>query len=379
MSDDAPTATPWWERHVRAPLAPLDGDTICDVAVVGLGGSGLACVTELRARGARVVGLDAGVVAGGAAGRNGGFLLGGLADFHHDAVAAHGRERATRVYRRTLAEIDRIAVETPDAVRRVGSLRVAASDDEREDCARQLAAMRADDLPVEAYDGAEGRGLRFPRDAAFDPVARCLALAERAVRAGARLHERTLVCGIAGDARGVEVRTDRGRVSCGAVVVAVDGRLDRVLPELAGTVRTARLQMLATAPVRERVAPCPVYSRWGYDYWQQMPGGELLVGGGRDLGGDGEWTEDASPDALVQAALDRLLRETIGVRAPVTHRWAASVGYTCDALPIASEVRPGVLGIGGYAGTGNVVGALLGRAAAAEATGDRGALAAALA
>jgi hypothetical protein len=39
-------------------------------------------------------------VAGGAAGRNGGFLLAGLAAFHHDAVAAHGRARARALYAR---------------------------------------------------------------------------------------------------------------------------------------------------------------------------------------------------------------------------------------------------------------------------------------
>ena len=379
MTGPPPAASPWWDRHPRTPFPPLDGDASCDVAVVGLGGSGLACVGELRARGARVVALDAGVVAGGAAGRNGGFLLGGLAAFHHDAVSALGRARAVRLYRRTLAELERIAAETPAAVRRTGSLRVAASDAEREDCARQLAAMRADDLPVEPYHGPEGVGLLFPADAASDPVARCLALADRGARAGARLHERTRVCDVVAGSGGVEVRTERGTVRAASAVVAVDGRLARLLPELAGAVRTARLQMLATAPVRDHAIPRPVYSRYGYDYWQQLPSGEILVGGARDLGGVAEWTDDATPGDAVQGALDRLLRDIIGVRAPVTHRWAASVGYTADGLPVAAEVRPGVLAVGGYAGTGNVVGAMCGRAAAAAALGDRDALAAALA
>lgn len=379
MSGSPPASSPWWDRHPRTPFAPLDGDVACDVAVVGLGGSGLACIGALLERGARVVGLDAGVVAGGAAGRNGGFLLAGLADFHHDAAARLGRERAARIHRRTLREIDRIATETPDAVRRTGSLRVAASDAERDDCARQLAAMRADDLPVDPYDGPEGQGLRFPHDAAFDPVARCLALADRCAGAGARLHERTTAGDVLATPGAVEVRTDRGTVRAAAAVVAVDGRLARLLPELRATVRTARLQMLATAPTRERTIPCPVYARFGYDYWQQMPGGEILVGGGRDRFAAAEWTEDATPSDDVQRVLDALLRDVIGVGAPVTHRWAASVGYTADGLPVAAEVRPGVFAIGGYSGTGNVVGAMCGRAAAAAALGDPGALDAVLA
>jgi gamma-glutamylputrescine oxidase len=33
-------------------------------------------------------------------------------------------------------------------------------------------------------------------------------------------------------------------------------------------------------------------------------------------------------------------------------------------MPVFEEVRPGVIAIGGYSGTGNVVGAIFGRAAA---------------
>ena len=56
----------------------------------------------------------------------------------------------------------------------------------------------------------------------------------------------------------------------------------------------------------------------------------------------------------VQRALERRLRDTLGVHAPITHRWAATVGYTDSGLPVVGEVRPGVWAIGGYCGTGNV-------------------------
>ena len=49
------------------------------------------------------------------------------------------------------------------------------------------------------------------------------------------------------------------------------------------------------------------------------------------------------------------------MQAAITHRWAASVSYTPDDLPIVRDVRGGVWAIGGYSGTGNVIGSLLGR------------------
>ena len=107
--------------------------------------------------------------------------------------------------------------------------------------------------------------------------------------------------------------------------------------------------------------PRPVYARWGYDYWQQRPDGAIALGGARDVGGSAEWTHDTTTTVAVQDALERRLRERLGVQAAVTHRWAASVSYTRDDLPIARDVRGGVWAIGGYSGTGNVIGSLLGR------------------
>jgi gamma-glutamylputrescine oxidase len=368
--------SPVWDDHPWPGLPRLEADVEADVCVVGLGGSGLACVGELLEMGVRAVGIDAGPVAGGAAGRNGGFLLAGTYAFYHDAVERYGRERARRLYRLTLEEMDRIAAETPDAVRRVGSLRVAASPEEEEDCRAQLAAMRADGLPAEPYEGPEGRGLRIPTDGAFQPLLRARTLARRAVERGAHLFERSPALSVSGTG----VATPGGTVRCGAVVVAVDGRLERLLPELAGRVRTARLQMLATAPTDEVRVPCPVYARWGYEYWQQLPDGRVALGGFRDRGGEAEWTESGEPSEPVQALLERWLREGIGVRsAPVTHRWAAPVGFTPDGLPVLEEVRPGVWAAGGYSGTGNVIGAICGRAAAQLAVRGSSPLAAAFA
>jgi glycine/D-amino acid oxidase-like deaminating enzyme len=352
-----------WETAGWPGLPSLEQDLETDVCVVGLGGSGLTAVTELLEKGVRVVGIDAGSVAGGAAGRNGGFLLAGLAQPHHRMVALLGRECAAALHRLTLDEMARIRATTPDAVRDTGSLRIEDTVDGLADCAAQAAALRADGFAVEEYDGVEGRGLLFPDDGALQPLARCRALAASVT--GARLHEATPAVEI----RTGEVRTPHGVVRCGAVLVCVDGKLDALLPELAGVVRTVRLQMLATAPTDEVRVPRPVYLRDGFDYWQQLPDGRLAVGGCRDVGAAAEETDSTEPTPVVQAAIERLLRERIGVTAPVTARWAASVGYTRSGLPFVGEVRPGVFAAGGYCGTGNVVGALCARAVVALALG----------
>ena len=300
-----------------------------------------------------MVGLDARDVGGGAAGRNGGFFLAGSSGFHH-------RDRDAALYRATLAELDRMEAETPGVLRRTGSLRLACSDEEEADCDAQAAAMQADGLPVQRYEGPEGRGLLFPADAAGNPLARCRQLARLAIGGGASLYARTAVTAVESGL----VMTTGAAVHCDRVVVAVDGGLEILLPGLRGRARTARLQMLATAPAPEVSIPRPVYARWGFDYWQQLPDGRVAAGGLRDRFLDAEWGQADAPTEEVQLALEAMVRERTGVRAPVTHRWAGAVAFTEGGRPVADEVAPGVFAIGAYSGTGNVLGALYGRAAA---------------
>jgi len=370
VSDSLPDR-PRWDDHDDLHLPALTGDEEAELCVVGLGGSGLSCITELLALGATsVIGIDAVGVAAGAAGRNGGFLLSGTSEYHHDLVAALGRERAVAITQRTNAEIVRIAREVPEAVRVAGSLRIAASDEELEDCERQLAQMVTDGFAAEPYVGPEGRGIMIPTDAVFHPMRRCRTIAARALERGVRLFGRTAARELAAGM----VRTDAGTIRARHVIACVDGRLELLVPSLVGEVRTARLQMLASAPAPEVLFTRPVSTRYGYDYWQQLPDRSIVLGGGRDVSPDTEWTTDPAPSATIQDFLTRTLRERVGVRAAITHRWGATVSYTPSGLPVFRALDDGLQVVGGYSGTGNVVGALLGRAAAQRALTGRSAL-----
>lgn len=358
-----------WDEAGRKPHGPLRGNVSADVCVIGLGGAGLGALAELAARGVRAVGVDGREIGGGAAGRNAGFLLGGLADFFDASVARFGEGTAAAIYRETLAEIRRMAAEHPTHVKITGSLRIAATSDEVRDCEEHLQALHAHGFAAERYTGPEGRGVLLPSDGVFHPQ-RCLRAAATGLQSqGIPLFEHSPVVAIAPG----QVSTVAGAVRCASVIVALDGGLERVLPELAPRVRTARLQMLATAPARDVRVPLPVYWRHGYEYWQQLPTGEIALGGFRDRGGEAEWTTDAATSDAVQTLLDEFLRTRLVTTAAVTHRWAASVAYSSDRLPILEEVRPGVYAAGAYSGTGNIPSRLNGRAAAQLACGVKSA------
>jgi glycine/D-amino acid oxidase-like deaminating enzyme len=115
------------------------------------------------------------------------------------------------------------------------------------------------------------------------------------------------------------------------------------------------------------VLPCPVYTRWGYDYAQQDPSGRIFIGGGRDRFVDDEWTTDTHPTQPVQEWIESVATRLTGGPVPVTHRWAASVGFTADGRALCLPVDHGVVACGGYSGTGNLVGPVAARAAVALA------------
>lgn len=345
------------------PLPRPSGPIRADVCVIGLGGSGLSALHRLVENPSlRVVGLDARTIAAGAAGRNGGFLLAGPAHFHHRVRETFGPERARGLYELSLEARDRI-VHTEPSARAEGSLRTAWDDEERADVLAHLAALEADGLPGRWDEAAQG--LFVPGDATFDPLARCVrmahAIADRAV-----LYGQAPVSELEPERAWLEDGTE---VRAEVFLVCVDGGLERVLPSLEARTRSVRLQMLGTAPAADVQVRGAVYHRFGLDYWQQRPDGRVLLGGGRDVGGEAEEGGPSGTSSEVQAHLEQILRERVGTRAPITHRWSGRVGMSKDGLPIVEEHLPGVFVAGGYSGTGNVLGSLAGASLAELALG----------
>jgi glycine/D-amino acid oxidase-like deaminating enzyme len=346
----------WDSNQTRPTLGELVGNHEADLVVVGLGGSGLTAVLHAAHAGLRVIGIDAAHIAGGAGGRNGGFLLAGIAMFYHEAVAKFGATKAKALYQHTLDEFVRMEQTTPAAINRCGVLRQAFDESEVADCQAHLTALSNDGFDGSWFSGEQGEGLLIESDGVFHPVARAIALAKLAVAAGAELFINSPVQEITD----TTVHTKHGTISAKNLLVAVDGRLEVLLPELHTQVRTTRLQMAATSANPKLKLQYPVYSRFGYDYWQQFSDGSVALGGGRDKFVDDEWTTSDEPTTQMQDYLTTRLA-SVGADSKIVHRWAATVSYTPTGLPLAREVHPNLWAIGGYCGTGNIVGALLAR------------------
>jgi gamma-glutamylputrescine oxidase len=370
------SGTPFWLDEPYEPRPPLEGDVEAEVCVVGGGVGGLSCARRLAQHGIETVLLEAGTVAGGASGRNGGFLIAGVAPFHNDARERFGVDRARAMYARTLdaqREIYQLADElgAGESLRRVGLLRLAVSDEEAEHVRDHARSLQEDGFPGEVVERDElpealrrtGHvGCLTDHDGALHPARWYRLLATAAEAAGARICEGSPVRGPVPAPGEGPVDTGAGSVRARHVVVAADGALPALVPEYAGRVRARRLHMVATEPLPPAFEQL-VYARWGYEYLQQRPDGRILAGGFSDVDGDGSYTDSDAGSPEIWERVERYLREDVGADGGVSHRWAGVVGYSDDSLPYVGEVpgRPGLYVSGGYSGVGNVPGFMCGR------------------
>ena len=111
------------------------------------------------------------------------------------------------------------------------------------------------------------------------------------------------------------------------------------MPELADLVWPTRGQVIVSEPLDRALYDRPHYARQGFDYWQQLPDGRILLGGCRDVSILDELTDVEETTLAIQSSLESFLHELAGREVEVTHRWAGIFGLTQDMLPLVGPVR----------------------------------------
>jgi glycine/D-amino acid oxidase-like deaminating enzyme len=373
---------PLWLEEVAVELpvwepAPPGARLACDVLVIGAGLAGTSAALALQARGVDVLVVERDGPGRGASGRNAGFVL--LAHvFELPALRRRAGAEAVgallALARRNHALLRERFAAAADH-RSSGSLMLSMADDPDEAAALEAAAALLRESGAEVTLGDPhpalrgfGRQLALREDGQLHPGRLLAAMAGR-VRRGVRGRVEAL----AGDRRarlegGGEIRFSRA-------LVATNAHVAELVPALRGVVTPERAQILATEPLGARVLEPVAYANWGYDYFRQRDDGVLLVGGRRHLFAARESTAVAEPSDEVQRALDAYLEAHLPFArgARVTHRWAGTMGFSPDELPLMGPA-PGFAGdavhvLAGFTGHGLGLAPVLGELWAEAATG----------
>jgi gamma-glutamylputrescine oxidase len=386
-----------WLDPPPEPGPPLEGAVEADAIVIGAGYTGLWTALALRERGAEVVVLERDYAGFGASGRNAGHLTPTIGKDLPTLLRLYGRERGGALVRFAEAAVEH--VEAAIAERRIECDYVAAGNvlagvhpgqrprlEKAAEAARKLGgAMRM----LEPSELAE-RGLpRFlacgyleERGGVLDPGRYARGLRERALEAGARLHESTPADAIADGPR-VRVETPRGEATAPVCVIATNAYTPR-LGRPRAAVAPLHVSLFATEPLsaeqRRRVGWAGgegIYTAHEVLESYRLTADGRIVGGSRHVRWPygGRTLPDRDPETF--AALEAMFRARFPELADlaVERCWSGPIAMTLDFLPAIGRTGRGdnvLFGIG-YNGHGlaqaSYAGTLLARMASGEDPG----------
>jgi glycine/D-amino acid oxidase-like deaminating enzyme/nitrite reductase/ring-hydroxylating ferredoxin subunit len=348
----------------------LPGPRQVDVVVVGGGLTGATVALLLKRQGHRVAVVEAGRVGGGETARSTAHVTAVLDGRLATLLTRFGREDATLAVRAHGQAIDWIEETVRqlnidcDFARVPGYLFSPVGDGagahvvDREAEAAASLGLDAESIDALPLPLAAGRVLRFPNQAQLHPLAYLHGLFAALVKGpGCDVYDDTRVVAI-DDGEPCRVKTDRGTLTCKAVVVAAHVPLNRVL--LHAKLEPMRSYVIA----RPAELPPTLGLFWDtaspYHYWRTARVGDetLLLLGGADHD-VGEGPERAGGFA----ALERHANEQLGV-GPPRYRWSGQIVEPVDGLPFIgrNSLQTRVFVATGYSGngiTGATVAALL--------------------
>jgi gamma-glutamylputrescine oxidase len=284
------------------PFAPLNGAHKADVCIVGAGYTGLSAALHLAERGYSVIVLEAHRVGFGASGRNGGQVGPGQRIEQDEIERMVGRDDARKLWQ--------IGLDARDLVQTLMARHGM-------DCGWKPGVLHAEwqarNLPhARAYAEKLARDYDYPHleplgRAALQEIVRApvyqggvldhgaghlhplryvLGLARAAAKAGAQICENSLVTEIRPGAR-AQVHTATGHVEAAHVLIAANGYLGGLVPQVAAKVMPINNFIIATEPLPQGTVlardVAVADSKFVINYFRLSEDGRLLFGGAKAM------------------------------------------------------------------------------------------------
>ena len=367
----------WWDDVAR----PEPGATVppaeADVVIIGSGYTGLSAALQTLRGGRSTVVLDAETAGWGCSTRNGGQISTSVKLDFEELSARHGADRAVRILKEghdALAWIGRfIADEKIDcdfevcgrfhAAHNPAQFSRLAARIEREPEGLETGAYlveRSDqrtELGTDTYFG----GLVFPRHAALHPARYHHGLLTRVLGTGGKVISRCPATDISRDGAAFLVKTPRGLIRAGDVVVATNGYTSGSTPWLRRRVIPIGSYMIATESLdTDLMARLMPKNRIVGDtrklvyYYRPSPDRRRILFGGRVS------LNETDPRRTAQ----RLHSDLVNIfpeltRTRISHSWSGFVAYTFDTLAHIGR-HEGVHHAMGYCGSGVSMASYLG-------------------
>ncbi len=373
--------------HAAPECPALDGDESVDVAVIGAGFTGLSAALELAKKGISARVVEAGPIAWGASGRNGGQICTGFSKGMGAFEYALGKEAARDAFK--VAEeakaliVERINAYGIDCDLTWGYLLTAPKPSHMAGLAEErdeLAGYGYDKLQLLDKEQLEARlGTSVYHGALADRGAGhlhtlnyALGLAAAVLQEGGRIATHTSVLKVEPGAR-VKIVTATGTVSASQVVVACNGYLGHLIPRLDAKVMPVASYVVATAPLGKERAKRLIRDNdavgdvnFVTDYFRLTADHRLLFGGRCSYSG----IDPADLAANMRPRVLRVFPQLSDVA--IDFAWGGHIGITYNRLPDAGRIGSNIYYAQGYSGQGVALSGMFGKLMAEAIAGDAG-------
>jgi glycine/D-amino acid oxidase-like deaminating enzyme/nitrite reductase/ring-hydroxylating ferredoxin subunit len=352
MDDRWGATAPLWDQNPRAKRVPTRSDIhpfadrSWDSVVVGGGLAGVMTALRLTERGATVLLLEAGRIAGRTTGHSTAKVSALQGALYRQLIAGKGIDTAAVYARESLHAVQSIAALADEFGIACDMTRATAITCAREDRRipeEEFEAATACGLPVRWIDPTEmeqfplavaGGAVALDDQLGIDPVRLCLGLVAQLETLGAQVCEGVRVTSVEEDEHGCVVRGDDWSVSADSAVLAT--HLPIVDPGLLAG-RTKPMRSYAVAGIPGIPAPSGMYlaADAGWSYRPVGSGARPVV----IVGGEGHPLLDGVESG---PGLERLTKRAEAIfEMETSHRWSAFDYHSVDGLPFIGRLAPG--------------------------------------
>lgn len=343
-----------------------------DIAIIGGGITGFSIAYWLQKEDPqlKIALIEKYEMCAGASGRNAGFVTCGSVEHFNRLVTKHGEKEALEIWNFSeqnlnLLKEEIIQNQAPEFLfEQKGSFSLASSDNEFKELQDSAKLMKQMNINVEVIDrnGIEKRlsavnfvgGIKYIDDGSVHPVKLVNGIRKK-LSSKVHLLESHEVHSIEQEGEFKKIRTNKTNIHAQMVVMATNGYSNLMNSYFSDKIFPTRGQILATEPV-PLFMEGPCYANFVLDYFRQLPTGEMIIGGFRQLQKDVEKGYSDETSDVIQTALEKFLIEHIPPvrKAKITHRWSGIMGFSVDGQPLIGALPQDqqIFFCGGYTGHG---------------------------
>lgn len=343
-----------------------------DIVIIGGGIAGLSTAYWMNKLDSSldIVIVEKGELATGATGRNAGFITCGSVEHFNRLVGKHGIQEASQIWAFSEMNLKLLKEEIIQKHEKdiqfeeKGSFSLASTDSEIAELKESASVMKELNIAVEVLSESDVKkrlgadkfvgGIKYCGDASVHPIL-LLDLMKSKIQKNVRVCENHEVFSVENYRGNKLVKTNKCYFEAPVVVYATNGYSALMHQFFKDKIFPTRGQILATEPLPHFMeGPC--YANFVLDYFRQLPTGQMVIGGFRQLQKDAEKGYSDETSDVIQAALEKFLVDHIpSVQSvKITHRWSGIMGFSVDGQPLIGAL-PGddqSYFLGGFTGHG---------------------------